>query len=133
MDKIFPGLIDWCLEVYVDDIVAKFDSFNQHVEDLEEVFKSLNGASMKVNPEKCIFEVEGGKFWGFMLTHRGIEANPDKCQAIVDMRSAKNIKEVQQLLGRLTAVSKYEPRLAERTKPMVQLFRKATKFNWDDR
>jgi len=129
MDKIFPGLIDWCLEVYVDDIMAKSDSFNQHVEDLEEVFKSLNGASMKVNPEKWIFEVEGGKFRGFMLTHRGIEANPDKCQAIVDMRSAKNIKEVQQLLGRLTALSKYEPRLAERMKPMVQLFRKATKFN----
>ena len=68
-----------------------------------------------------------------MLTHRGIEANPDKCQAIVCMRSPKNIKEVQQFLGRLTTLSRFVPRLAERTKPMVQLLRKAVKFSWDDR
>jgi len=68
-----------------------------------------------------------------MLTHRGIEANPDKCQAILGMRSLKNIKEVQQILGRLTALSRSVPRLAEKTRPMVQLLRKATKFSWDDR
>ena len=104
MDKIFQGLIGRCVEVYVDDIVVKFDSFDQHVEDLKEVFKALRGANMKLNPNKCTFGVEGGKFLGFMLTHRGIEANPNKCQAIVDMRSPKNIKEVQKLLGRLTAL-----------------------------
>jgi len=71
------------------------------VEDLEEVLKALRGANMKLNPEKCTFGVEGGKFLGFMLTHRGIQANPDKCQAIVGMRSPKNIKEVQQLLRAL--------------------------------
>jgi len=95
MDKIFQELIGQCVEVYVDDIVVKSDSFNQHVEDLEEVFKALRGANMKLNPEKCTFGAEGGKFMGFMLTHRGIEAIPEKCQAIVGMRTPKNIKEVQ--------------------------------------
>lgn len=61
---------------------------------------------------------------GFMLTHRGIEANPNKCRAINDMRSPQNIKEVQQLLGRLTTLSRFVPRLAERTGPIVQLIRK---------
>jgi len=116
MDKIFQGLIDRCVEVYVDDIVVKSDSFDQHVADLDEVFRALRGANMKLNPEKCTFRVEGGKFLAFMLTYRGIEANPDKCRVIVDMRSLKNIKEVQQLLGRLTSLSRFVPRLAEQTK-----------------
>jgi len=68
------------------------------------VFKALRGANMKLNPEKCTFGVKGGKFLSFMLTHTGIEANPDKCQAIVGMRSPQNMKEVQQLLGRLTTL-----------------------------
>jgi len=70
---------------------------------------------------------------GFMLTHRGINANHDKCQDILSMRSSKNIMEVQQLLGRLTALSKFVPRLTEKTRPMVQLLQKAAKFSWDDR
>ena len=116
----------------MNDIVVKSDSFNQHMEDLEEVFKALRGGNTKLKPEKCRFGVEGGKFLGFMLTHMGIKANPDKCRAIANMRSPKNIKEVQQLLGRLTTLSRFVPRLAERMKPMVQLFRKAAKFNWDE-
>jgi len=52
MDKIFRGLIGRCVEVYVDDIVVKSDSFDQYVEDLKEVFKALRGANMKFNPEK---------------------------------------------------------------------------------
>jgi len=116
----------------VDDIVVKSDSFEQHLKDLDEVFKALRGVNMKLNPEKCTFGVEGGKFLGFMLTHRGIEANPDKCQAILNMRSPNSVKEVQQLLGRLTALSRFVPRLAERTRPIVQLLRKGKKFAWDD-
>ena len=111
----------------------KSDSFDRHIEDLEDVFKALRGTNMKLNPEKCTFGVEEGKFLGFMLTHRGIEANPDKCLAIVYMRSLNNIKEVQQLLRCLTTLSRFVPRLAERTKPMVQLLRKAAKFSWDNR
>jgi len=61
------------------------------------------------------FGVKRGKFMGFMLTHRGIEANPDKCRAIIDMRSPKNIKKVQQLLERLTALSRFVPCLTEQT------------------
>ena len=55
----------------MDDIVLMSESFDRHVEDLEEVFKALRGANMKLNPEKCTFRVEGGKFLGFMLTHKG--------------------------------------------------------------
>jgi len=59
MDKIFKGLIGRAVEVYVDDIVVKFDSFEQHLKDLDEVFKALRGVNMKFNPEKCTFGVQG--------------------------------------------------------------------------
>ena len=87
---------------------------------------------MRLNPEKCAFGVEGGKFLGFMLTHRGIEANPDKCKVIIEMRSPKNLKEIQQLLGRLTMLSRFIPRLAERVRPMAQMLHKTAKFSWNE-
>jgi len=90
-------------------------------------------ANMRLNPEKCTFEVEKGKFLGFMLTHWEIEANLEKCRTIAEMRSPQNVKEVQQLMGRLIALSRFVPRLAERTKSMVQLHRKASKFSWDEK
>jgi len=64
--------------------------------------------------------VEGGKFLGFMLTHRGVEANPEKCKTVAEMRSPNNIKEIQRLVGRLTSLSRFVPKLAERTRPIVQ-------------
>jgi len=68
-----------------------------------------------------------------ILGYQGIEANLDKCRVVTKMRSLQNMKEVQQLIGRLTALSKFVPRLAEQTRPMVQLLHKAAKFSWDDK
>ena len=62
--------------------------------DLKEVFKDVRKYDMRLNPEKCTFGVGGGKFLGFMITHRGIEANPDKCTAILEMHNPINIQEV---------------------------------------
>jgi len=78
------------VEVYVDDIVVKSNSCEQHVSNLKEVFQALRKHRMRLNPDKCAFGVEGGKFLGFMLTHRGIEANPEKYKAI-----AKNAESQQ--------------------------------------
>jgi len=104
MDYVFHDMIGRHVKVYVDDIVVKSDSFEQHVLDLKEVFQALRKYRMRLNPDKCAFSV-GGKFLGFMLTHRGIEANPEKCKAIAEMRSPINIKEIQRSVGRLTSLS----------------------------
>jgi len=79
----------------------------QHVADLEELFTSIAKYRLKLNPEKCVFGVEAGKFLGFLLTERGIEANPEKCAAIMSMRSPISVKEVQQLTGHMTALSRF--------------------------
>lgn len=68
---------------------------------------------MRLNPAKCTFGVVVGKFLGFMLTEKGIEANPDKCTTILSMKSPRNLKEIQRLVGRLTALARFIPKLAE--------------------
>nr|KYP51979.1 Retrovirus-related Pol polyprotein from transposon 17.6 [Cajanus cajan] len=128
MDKIFGGQIGKNMEVYVDDMVVKSASLPSHVIDLAEVFHALRKHQMRLNPDKCVFGVSGGKFLGFMLSSRGIEANPDKCQAIIDMRCPSNLKEVPKLAGRLTALSRFLPCMAETSKPILGLLKKANHF-----
>ena len=82
------------VEVYVDDVLVKSLDKEKHLNDLKETFNTLRRHQMKLNPSKCAFGVFSGKFLGFMVSQRGIEANLDKIQAILDMEPPKNIKEV---------------------------------------
>ncbi|XP_057760155.1 uncharacterized protein LOC130980501 [Arachis stenosperma] len=95
MDKVFRHQIGRNIEIYVDDMVAKSTKDRSHCDDLKEIFEQIRAYNMRLNPEKCAFGVQGGKFLGFMLTSRGIEANPEKCKAILNMTSPKTIKEFQ--------------------------------------
>jgi len=107
MDLFFRDHIGKNLEVYVDDMVVKTKEGGNHTEDLKEIFNQLRKYQMKLNPSKCAFGVNGGKFLGFMLTNRGIEANPDQCKAILEMHSPRSVKEVQRLNGRLAALHRF--------------------------
>ena len=84
---------------------------------------------MKLNPAKCAFGVSAGKFLGFIVNHRGIEANPDKIRAVLDMPSASGIKEVQRLTGRIAALSRFVSRASDKCQPFFQVMKKA--FQWD--
>ena len=66
------------VEVYVDDMLVKSQDEGIHLDDLQETFDTLRQYSMKLNPKNCAFGVSSGKFLGFMVSHRGIKANPDK-------------------------------------------------------
>ena len=83
--------------MYVDDMLVKSLDEERHLDDLQKTFDTLIRHQMKLNPNKCAFRVSSVKFLGFMVSQRGIEANPDKIQAILDMEPPKNIKEVQSL------------------------------------
>jgi hypothetical protein len=88
MSKTFGDLIRDRVEVYVDDIVVKTKRGSTLVEDLAPVIDKLRATRTKLNPEKCVFGVSAGKLLGFLVSHRGIEANPEKIKAIETMRSA---------------------------------------------
>nr|KYP36968.1 Retrovirus-related Pol polyprotein from transposon opus [Cajanus cajan] len=112
MDKVFHQQIGRNMEVYVDDMVVKTTSAIDHTTDLAEVFAQVRKHNMRLNPEKCVFGVQGGKFLGFMITSKGIEANPEKCKAIIQMQSPQTVKEVQCLAGRLVSLYQRIEKLA---------------------
>nr|KYP65359.1 hypothetical protein KK1_011592 [Cajanus cajan] len=83
---------------------------------------------MHLNPEKCTFGIQGGCFLSFMITSRGIEANPEKCQAIIQMRSPQNVKDVQWRARRLVSLSRFIPKLVEKVGPIFHLSKKPKNF-----
>lgn len=91
---MFKHLISKSVEVYVDDMVVKSPTPTQHSKDLSNVFSTLREYNLCLNLKKCVFRVDKGKFLWFMLTHRGIKLNHEKCQIVFSMRSLKNVKEV---------------------------------------
>ena len=95
VNHMFRPQIGWNVEVHVDDMLVKSQDEKIHLDDLQKTFDMLRQYNMKLNPSKCAVGVSSGKFLGFMVSHRGIEANPDKIQAILDMKPPQNVKEVQ--------------------------------------
>ncbi|RDX91227.1 hypothetical protein CR513_26814, partial [Mucuna pruriens] len=130
MDKIFKDVMGRDVEVYVDDMVAKSKGGEDHCEALERVFEVLRKHQLRLNPEKCSFDVQAGKFLGFMLTERVIEANPNKCIAVLNMRSPQNVKEVQQLMGRVTVLSRFISKASEVVTPILNTLKKERNFGW---
>ncbi|XP_016164614.1 uncharacterized protein LOC107607148 [Arachis ipaensis] len=120
------------MEIYVDDMVAKTTQEKSHCDNLKEIFEQIRTYKMRLNPEKCAFGVQGGKFLGFMLTSRGIEANPEKCEAILNMASPRTIKEVQQLAGKVAALSRFLPSASSRSYHFFQTITKNKKFQWTE-
>ena len=103
MDKVFAEMRGREVEVYIDDMIVKTKDDQDPSKDLESVFHRLWQFNLRLNPLKCTFGVEAGKFLGFMLTNRDIDATRDKCRAILDMTSPRMVKDVQQLTERVAA------------------------------
>ncbi|XP_027345819.1 uncharacterized protein LOC113857806 [Abrus precatorius] len=112
MNRIFERQVEKCMEVYVDDMARKH--------------------RIRFNLEKYTFGVASGKFLGFMLSERGIQANLDKCQAVIEMISPQNVKEVQRLASHIAALARFLPIMADRSRPFINLLRKSQKFTWTD-
>jgi regulator of sirC expression with transglutaminase-like and TPR domain len=85
---------------------------------------------VKLNPEKCVFGVPRGMLLSFVVSERGIEANPEKISAIMDMGPIKNLKGMQCVTGCLAALSRFIARLGERSLPLYMLMRKFDHFTW---
>src|SRR5664279_3083815 len=118
------------IEPYIDDILVKTQKQDTLIQDLEETFRSLRKVNFKLNPEKCVFGVPSGKLLGFLVSHRGIEANPDKIEAINKMEAPRRIKDVQRLNGCITALGCFISRLGKRALPFFKLLKKSGPLKW---
>jgi hypothetical protein len=114
----------------VDDVVIKTRNSDDLIADLEETFSSLRRFRWKLNPTKCVFGVPSGKLLGFIVSNRGIKANPVKITAITDMEVPATVKDVQKLTGCMTALNRFISRLEERGLPFFKLLKHQDKFQW---
>ncbi|KAK8939028.1 hypothetical protein KSP39_PZI011373 [Platanthera zijinensis] len=130
MDQVFKEQKGRNLEVYVDDLLVKSKSIAEHIADLAETFATLRKYKMWLNPAKCVFGAGKGKFLGHLLTPRGVEPNPDKVKAIMEMASPRDSKEVQRLIGRLAGLSRFLSKAREKCSPFFKALRGNQKFEW---
>jgi hypothetical protein len=98
-------------------MVVKTRNSDTLIADHEETFASLREYNWKLNPNKCVFGVPSGKLLGFIISHRGIEANPEKTSAITKMKAPTCIKDVQKLTGCMATLNRYISKLGERGYP----------------
>jgi hypothetical protein len=104
---------------YVDDIVVASKNKEDHLSDLAETFANMQDARLRLNPEKCVFGVRQGKILDYLVSHRGIEANPTKIQAIINMTPPQSTRDVQHLTGRLAALNRFISKSAEWSLPVT--------------
>ncbi|KAG7567533.1 Integrase catalytic core [Arabidopsis thaliana x Arabidopsis arenosa] len=133
VNVMFKDLLGKTMEVYIDDMLVKSITSTSHIEHLEQCFAILNQFGMKLNPSKCTFVVPSGEFLGYIVTERGIEANPRQLNAFLAMSSPRNIREVQRLTGRVAALNRFISKSTDRCLPFYNLLRKVNKnFTWDE-
>ena len=128
MNRMFAPQIGRNVQVYVDDMLVKSQREEDHLEDLRETFDTLRSYNLKLNPGKCAFGMTAGKFLGFLVSQRGIEANPDKIQAIMEMTPPRNVKEVQSLNGKVAALNRFVSRAIDKCLPFFRMLKKS--FKW---
>ena len=126
-------LIGKSIDVYVDDMLVKSKIAGDHIEYLNQMFNILRKHRMKLNPLKCAFRVESGKFLGLMVNQRRIEANPEKINVLLEMSSPKKPKEVMSLAGRVASLSRFVSRATDRCAPFFDVLKGPKKFEWTER
>jgi hypothetical protein len=114
----------------VNDVVVKTRNSSTLIDGLEETSASLREYRWKLNPNKCVFGVHSGKLLGFIISHRGIEANPENISAITSMKAPTCIKDVQKLTGCMAALNRFISKLGEWGLPFFKLLKHQEKFVW---
>lgn len=118
------------MEVYLDNLLVASKKPEQHLTDLHEAFAILQRYRMKLNPSKCAFKVELGKFLGFMVSEREIDANPERVEVVVGMLSPSNLHKVQRLDGRVAALNHF---IAWSTDRCLRFFKVLSRVQeWDE-
>ena len=120
------------VEAYVDDVIIKTRHVESLIDDLRLTFDNLRTNDIKLNPEKCVFGVPAGKLLGFIVSNRGIEANPAKIRALSQLATPTELKQVQKLAGCMAALSHFISRLGEKALPLYRLLRRTDNFEWTD-
>ena len=129
---MFEGQLGKNVEAYIDDMVVKSKKVYEHLGDLDEVFTVLRKHRLRLNVSKCSLGVGSGKFLGYMITHRGIEVNPDQIKDIHNLHPPRNPKEVQRLTWIMAALNRFISRSTDQCRPFFRLLHKWKDFTWSE-
>ena len=111
-------------EVYVDDKIVKSKDRGGHIVNLRKFFERIKEYRLRVNPQKCTFGVTFRKLLGFLVSDRGLEVDPSKIKAILEMPPPKNEKKIKGFQGRLQYIIRFIAKLTSTCKPIFKLLRK---------
>ncbi|XP_058211507.1 uncharacterized protein LOC131323676 [Rhododendron vialii] len=123
MNAYFHYFIGRFMEIYVDDIVVKSQSYDEHLEHLRSSFLRMQQFDLKVNPLKCAFGVSAGKFLGFLVHNRGIEVDKNKAKAVMEAKPPTTKKELQKLLGSFNFLRRFISNMAGKVQVFSQLLK----------
>jgi hypothetical protein len=132
IQKCLESQIGKNVKAYVDNVVVKSTDEDDLIADLVQTFANLRRYRWKPNLENCVFGVPSGKLLGFMVSHRGIEANPTKVDAIRRMNRPTGKKDVMKLTGMMAALGRFVCKFGEKGLPFFKLLKKSDKFKWKD-
>jgi hypothetical protein len=117
------------ISTYIDDVIVHSKHKENHIQDLERAFINLRNVGFKLNLEKCIFGVSKGKNLGCLVSARGIEANPEKVDSIINMEPPTSRKLAQRLTRRLAALNRFISRSAEQGLPFFEVLKNTDQFS----
>jgi hypothetical protein len=130
MQQCLQEQIGQNMHAYLDDVVVKTKQSGTLLDDLKETFANLRRYRMKLNPEKCTFGVPAGQLLGYIVSQRGIEANPSKIKAIEALELPTELRDVYKFTDCLASLSRFVSRLGEKAMPLYQLMKKTDHFVW---
>jgi len=132
MVALFHDMMHKEIEVYVDDMITKSRTEDEHLVNLQKLFERLWKYQLRLNPAKCTFGVKSGKLLGFIISQKGIEMDPDKVKAILEMPEPCTEKQVRGFLGCLNYIARLISQLTATCEPLFKLLRKNQSIQWND-
>lgn len=131
MTIIFHDVMHKELEIYVDDMVEKYEHSKDHVSVLRKVFHRLVKFQLKLNPNKCMFGAKSGKLLGFVNSNRRMECDPSKAKDIIYMSPPITEKEIIGFLGRLQYIGRFINQLTPICEPIFKMLRNNVPTVWN--
>ena len=125
----------WAMTTIFHDMMHIFFrsyTWEKHLPILDKIFTYLEEFKVRLKPKKCAFGIKSGKLLGYIVSAKGIEVDPKKVQAIVNMQPLKNLSQLHSLQGRLQSVCHFISQLAEKWVPFTHLLHNDIIFKCDD-
>ena len=132
MVALFHDMIHHEIEVYMDDMIARSQKEEEHLDHLQKLFERLKKYKLRLNPNKCTFGVRSGKLLGFVVSNKGIEVDPSKVKAIQEIPAPRTEKEVRGFLGRLNYIARFISHLTATCESIFKLLKKDQVVKWND-